>query len=333
MPAKLPVFPAKAGIQSVPSRIVPPIPAKVWLLSGMAATGLLVWLVFPSIALAHQGIVPGRGIWESWNPNPLPSLALFLAAYLYLTGLNRWPIPSHPVRAWQRVSFFAGLLAIFVALQTPVDPLAEHYFSIHQAQHLVLRMIGPVLILLGAPMTPMLKGLPPWALFGLIRPLVRNLWARRAYLFITNPILTTLLFLGFLYLWQVPTLHGMAVRNDYIHELMHSSMLISGFLFWWLVIDPKPHRSRLHPGLRVLYLGLIIIPNTLLGAGITFNGDFIYDVYTEVERPFELPLLIDQQLGGLLLWVVGDMMSILVAGIVMVHWFQQEEQQMNAASS
>ena len=308
------------------------MPAKFWVLAGLAATWLLNGLLSAPIAYAHQGIAPGNSILGSWNPNPLPSLALFLAAYLYITGLNRWPIPSHPVRTWQRVCFFSGLIAIFIVLQSPVDALAEHYFSIHQAQHVVLRMIGPVLILLGAPLTPMLRGLPTWALFGLVRPLVRNHGARQLYQFITNPILTTVLFLGFLYLWQAPALHTSAVRNDYIHELMHSTLLISGFLFWWLVIDPKPHRSRLHPALRVLYLGLIIIPNTLLGAGITFNGSFVYPVYTEVAQPFPLRPLTDQQLGGLLLWVVGDMMSILVAGIVMARWFQQEEQQMNAAS-
>ena len=308
------------------------MPAKFWLLGGIGSIWLLTQLLTTTVAYAHQGIAPGNGILESWNPNPLPSLALFLAAYLYLTGLSRWPIPSHPVRAWQRVCFFSGLFAIFFVLQSPVDALAEHYFSIHQAQHLALRMIGPVLVLLGAPLTPMLRGLPSWALFGLVRPLVRKAGVRRVYQFITNPVLTTILFLGVLYIWQAPEMHNLAVRNDYVHELMHSTMLISGFLFWWLVIDPKPHRSRLHPGLRVLYLGLIIIPNTLLGAGITFNSGFIYDVYAEVEQPFPLPQLTDQQLGGLLLWVVGDMMSILVAGIVMVRWFQQEEQQMNTAS-
>ena len=107
---------------------------------------------------------------------------------------------------------------------------------------------------------------------------------------------------------------------------MHSNMLFSGFLFWWLVIDPKPHRSRLHYGVRVLYLGLIVIPNTLLGAGITFNTNLIYDAYYDHPQPFTIPPLIDQQVGGLLLWMVGDMMSILIAGVVMILWYRQEQE-------
>lgn len=311
---------------------VPLMPAKFWILGSLAWFIGLQFLAGVAGVAANGGIEPGQNPWAVWNANPLPSLGLILAAYLYVTGLGRWIRPSHPVSRWQRASFFSGLLVIFVALQSPVDALAGHYFFIHQAQHLALRMIGPLLILLGAPLTPILRGMPPWALQGIVRPIVGNPLARKAYDFITNPVLTAFLFLGTLYLWQIPTLHNAAVRNDVVHALMHTTMMISGFLFWWLVVDPKPHRSRLHHGLRVLYLGLIVIPNTVLGAAITFNREFIYSAYSEVEQPFPLSPLIDQQLGGLLLWVVGDMMSILVAGIVMMIWYQKEEAEMNAAT-
>ncbi len=284
----------------------------------------LVWLATAATAHAHGGVDPGDNIWLAWNSNPTPSLALFLAAYLYINGLNKWPQPSHPVALWQKCCFFAGLFAIFLALQSPIDPLAEHQLSIHQVQHLLLRMIGPLLVLTGAPLTPMLRGLPLWMRQGFVRPVVRSRWGKQTYRILTNPIVTTVVFLGTLYLWQVPYLHNMAVRNDFVHECMHVSMLVSGFLFWWVVIDPKPHRSRLHHGLRVLYLGLIVIPNTLLGAGITFNSNLIYEAYYDYPQPFGMAPLTDQQLGGLLLWVVGDMMSILAAGVVMVMWYQKE---------
>ena len=276
-------------------------------------------------AYAHEGIEAGQNPWTAWNPNPLPTLFLLFAAYLYVTGLGRWERPSHPVNLWQRVSFFAGLLAIFLALQSPLDALAEHMLSFHQVQHFLLRMVGPLLVLLGAPLTPMLRGLPPWALLGVVKPVVRNPWARWAYYRITNPVLTTFLFLSILYLWQVPGPHNLALRNTLVHEFMHVTMLGSGLLFYWLVVDPKPHRSRLHYGLRVLYLGLIIIPNTFLGAAITFSGDLLYSGYAAVEQPYNISLMTDQQLGGLLLWVPGDMMSILAAGVVMVMWYEKEE--------
>ena len=136
----------------------------------------------------------------------------------------------------------------------------------------------------------------------------------------------SIVFIATIYLWQVPAAHNMAVRSDLIHSGMHITMLISGFMFWWLVIDPKPHRSRLHFGLRILYLGLIVIPNTILGASITFNSNLLYNAYQEFPQPLGLSPLIDQQLGGLILWVFGDMMSILAAGIVMILWYNKEQE-------
>ena len=298
--------------------------ARLWMLGALVLFGGLHLLAGAGVAHAHSGINEGQNPLTAWNNNPIPTLILFAAAYLYVTGLSRWERPSHPVALWQRACFFTGLLAMFLALQSPLDALAEHMFSFHQIQHFLLRMVGPLLVLLGAPLTPMLRGLPPWALHGVVRTVVRRQVARRAYEFITNPILTTVLFLSILYIWQIPTAHNAALRNAALHELMHFSMVFSGFLFWWLVVDPKPHRSRMHYGLRMLYLGLIIIPNTLLGAAITFADHVIYSAYSEVEQPFDISLMTDQQIGGATLWVPGDMMSIIVAGVVMVMWYQRE---------
>ncbi len=288
-----------------------------------------VWSFFAGTAAvyAHGGLEPGDNLWSSWNiSNPLPTLVLFLAAYLYVNGLGKWERPSHPITAWHKISFFSGLFVIFLALQSPIDPLAEHYFFVHQIQHLLLRMLGPLLVLLGAPLTPMLRGLPLWLRQGGVRPLVRNSYARKTYYYLNHPAAGVAVFMFALYFWQAPALHDLAVRNDYVHEVMHFTMLFSGFLFWWLVIDPKPHRSRLHYGLRVLYLGLIVLPNTVLGAGITFARSLLYVSYGEFPQPVYLDPLIDQQLGGLFLWVIGDMMSIIAAGIVMVMWYQQEQE-------
>lgn len=290
----------------------------------MGAVIGLQLLSFSGVAHAHNGINEGQSPWTAWNANPLPTILLLMVANLYITGLSRWERPSHPIKLWQKICFFTGLFLLFLALQSPIDSLAEHLLSFHQIQHITLRMFGPLLILLGAPLTPMLRGLPRWALKGVVRPMVSNPGIRRLYDFITNPVFTTVLFLSVLYIWQVPGTHNAALRNSAIHELMHITMLLSGFLFWWLVVDPKPHRSRLHYGLRILYLGLIVIPNTLLGAAITFADHVIYQGYAEVEQPLGMSLMTDQQLGGAILWVPGDMMSLIVAGIVMIMWYQNE---------
>ncbi len=295
-----------------------------WPLLILAATVGWFLLGVPEV-YAHGGIDSGQDPWTAWNTNPLPTIILLLAGYVYLTGLNNWERPSHPVNNWQKASFFFGLFLMFIALQSPLDPLSDHLLSFHQAQHFILRMLAPMFVLLGAPLTPMLRGLPPWALQRIVRPAARNHYCRRFYRLLTNPIFTVGLFLGSLYLWQFPGAFNLALRSDAIHALMHVTMSGSGFLFWWVIIDPKPHHSRLHYGLRVLYLGLIVLPNTVLGAAITFSGDLLYTAYAEVTQPFGISLATDQQMGGLMLWVPGDMMSIVAAGIVMVMWYQREE--------
>ncbi len=302
-------------------------PLSVGMAAGVGGGLALALLVGVGAALAHQGIPPGQTALTAWGfvTNPIPSLLLLAGLYFYINGLNSRDNPTHPVSNWQKASFFAGILTLFAALQSPVEPLAEHYFAIHQLQHLMVRMIGPLLILLGAPLTPTLRGMPAWLRQGVVRPVARMPAARWIYVKLTNPVFTVAAFLGLLFIWQIPGPHDLAVHNDWAHELMHGTMLASGFLFWWVVIDPKPHRSRLHYGLRVLYLGLIVLPNTLLGAAITFREGLIYSAYQELPRPWEgFSYLDDQRLGGLILWVPGDMMCIIAAGIVMFMWYQRE---------
>ena len=306
------------------------LPTGLMLSVGVCAGILAALTIGAGTAAAHQGIPPGQTPLTAWGflTNPIPSLILLVALYFYINGLNNWPNPTHPVNNWQKASFFAGIATLFAALQSPMEPLAEHYFAIHQAQHLLVRMIGPLLILLGAPLTPTLRGMPSWLRQGLIRRVVRQPVARWAYARLTNPVFTIAAFLGLLFFWQIPGPHDLAVHNDWMHELMHGTMLLSGFLFWWMVVDPKPHRSSLHYGLRVLYLGLIVLPNTLLGAAIAFQERLLYTAYQELPRPWETFAYIDdQRLGGLLLWVPGDMMSIIAAGIVMFMWYQREMEQ------
>ena len=296
---------------------------KILLALPVLAALQLLWVV-PS-AHAHAGIESGQNPFMAWNWNPLATLLILMVAYVYLNGLSNWNRPSHPIGRWQRLSFFTGLFLIFIALQSPLDNLSEHMLSFHQLQHFLLRMLAPLLILLGAPLTPILRGLPRWALLGIVRPTVRHWFARAAYDKLTNPVISVTLFMGVLYFWQIPEPFNLALRNEFIHAVMHMTMMSSGFIFYWAVIDPKPHRSRVHYGVRVLYLGLIVLPNTILGAVITFSKTIVYSGYEGVYQPFDMSTLTDQQIGGLVLWVAGDMMSILVAGIVMVMWYEKEE--------
>ena len=156
-----------------------PRPPLALLMAFAVAAGLLAALWIAPAAMAHGGIDAGQEPWTAWNTNPLPTILVLLAAYIYLNGLNNWDRPSHPVNNWQKASFLFGLFLIFFALQSPLDPLSDHLLSFHQVQHFILRMVAPMFILLGAPLTPMLRGMPAWARQGIIRPMARNHYVRQ----------------------------------------------------------------------------------------------------------------------------------------------------------
>ncbi len=307
-------------------RAVSDMSFRFWLFSLGALAVALPWFLVVSPAQAHGGVDSGQTVASAWNRDPAVPLVILLAGALYAAGLRRWKNPSHPVNAWQRVSFFAGLGAIFLALQSPLDPLSDHLFLAHQVQHLLLRMAGPPLILLGAPLTPLLRGLPAAARQQMVRPLVRDPVLRRLYAFLTHPMVATLLFLGTLFFWQGQGPHNLSLRNDGVHYLMHLTMLFTGILFWWVIIDLKPHRTRMPYVARALYLGFQIFPNTLLGAIVTFSPSVLYTAYGDVERLWGISLMADQAIGGTILWIPGDMMFLIAAGIMVGLWLRQEEE-------
>jgi putative membrane protein len=260
-----------------------------------------------------------------WALDPIGILGPLVFGFLYFNGLRKWPRGSHPVRLWQRVSFAVGQLSLFAALVSPVDALSDQFFFMHQIQHLLLRVVAPVLILLGAPLTPVLRGLPEGALQEFVRPVAGSRRMRAFYARITHPLVTLALFIGALWVWQIQELQNLAVRNAGVHLLMHFTMFGTAMLYWWLVVDPAPHRSRIHYGLRVLYIAITIVPNTVLGAMIVFSNGVLYRAYGEFEHVWEVSSLNDQVIGGLILWLPMEMMSVIIAGVVFVMWFMDEE--------
>ena len=102
---------------------------------------------------------PASLVFASWNFEPVPALGLILSAFLYWRGwgkVRRLAPDRFP--EWRLVSFLAGLIVIYIALASPLDAFASWLLSVHMVQHLLLTMVAPPLILLGAPFLPMLSG-------------------------------------------------------------------------------------------------------------------------------------------------------------------------------
>ena len=150
-------------------------------------------------ASAHGILNDGVDPWTAWNLTPDITIGTLLVAGLYSVGLWRLRHKTDRMRVWRHVSFFAGLTAIFLALQSPIDPIAERVFLVHQVQHLLLRMIGPMLLFLAAPQGVLIAGMPETAQRRLLIPVITNRLVGGLFAFLSYPAIATALFIGALY--------------------------------------------------------------------------------------------------------------------------------------
>lgn len=258
-------------------------------------------------------------VWLAWNADPQILIPAALVGYWYVRGVGRMRRRRHPKS--QTVMFFAGLAILVLALQSPIDPLGEHHFSFHVLQHELFILAGVPLLLLGAPTTPLLLGIPRSIRRDVIRPIAGGSVGRRLYRVLTFPPVGIGFLVSMLWGWHfIPGAFDAALRNDLVHDAMHLSFVVAAFVFWWPVIDPLPLHSRLGYGGRIAYLLPMIIARIVTGAAITFAGEPLYQAYVEAERVVPLDPMGDQQLGALLMWIPGVMMHLIVIAIIFNVW-------------
>lgn len=256
------------------------------------------------------------GWWVPWEPSFVVVAAIGLAAIVYLRGCLR-----RSESAIRQLSFWLGLGLLYVALHTRLDYYSEHEFFIHRTQHLVLHHLGPFLIALAAPAHVLRAGLPlRWRIRG--SRIMSSAPIRWSLDFLLNPIVAALLFVGLIYLWLWPAIHYIAMLDARWYRVMNWSMTLDGLMFWWLILDRRPHPpARLAPGVRVLLAIAVTVPQILLGAYITFSHDELYPIYALCGRVFgNISGATDQYLGGLILWIPSSMMSVVAALIAMHRW-------------
>jgi len=203
--------------------------------------GLFLLLAMARTVSAHGDPNPAAANpCSAWQFTPDIVLVTLLVAVLYGVGLWRSRNKQQATRRWHGVSFYAGLAAMFLALQSPIDTFSEHVFALHQVQHLLLHSLGPMLLMLAAPQGLLIAGIPEWLRRYVLAPVISSRAVRATFGFVSRPAVATLLFVGTLYFWQIPRYHDLAVLNDAVHYSMHVTMLAAGLVFFWRVFDPRP---------------------------------------------------------------------------------------------
>jgi cytochrome c oxidase assembly factor CtaG len=259
------------------------------------------------------------GIFQSWTFDPWIITPLLLTGGIYLCGwreLHR-RLPRR-FAVWRLIAFQAGLLTLFLALASPLHPLAERLLQFHMIQHMLLMMVIPPLLLLGAPLLPLLRGLPrPVLQYGLSHVFASTALQRLGR-FLTHPLVCLLAFTVSNVAWHLPALYELALGSEFWHDVQHVFFLSTGLLFWWPVVQPWPSRLRWPRWTMIPYLLFADIQNTALSAFLIFSERVLYPTYAAVPRLWGISALDDQAAAGAIMWVPGSVIFLIPVGVLAI---------------
>jgi putative membrane protein len=271
--------------------------------------------------------------WDGWNLDPVTLLALGFPALVYAAGVRSlWATARGRGVSGGRVAGFAvGLLALTAALVSPLDRAAEELLSAHMAQHLVLVLVAAPLLVLGRPGLVMLSGLAPAARRTVHRVVA---WRplRMAVIWITTPVVVWFVHVSVVWGWHVPGAYQAALVRPSVHLLEHATFLGTGLLFWTVALRAGKG-PRLARGADVLFVLTAWLQSGALGALLTFAPAPIYPAYVASSGSLGLDPLRDQQVAGLIMWIPGGVVYLVMAGAMFVSWLRRIESDQRRAEA
>jgi putative membrane protein len=253
------------------------------------------------------------------------SAALILAASVYVRGwvrIRRRSVDS--IQGWHAASFLLGGLFVWLALASPIAALDHELLTVHMVQHLLLMTLAPPLIWLGAPMTPLIHGLPQRFVERPISQLFHSTPTQRVGRAMAQPSVCWLAATATLVGWHIPAVFMLGLRSEAWHAIEQASFLTSGLLFWWPVVQPWPRASHRPEWPILLYLFLATLPCDLLSGFLVFCDRVVYPVYFSSARRLGVSALEDQQCAGALMWTCVTVVYF-IAGTILTAWFLSPE--------
>jgi putative membrane protein len=255
-------------------------------------------------------------IYWHWHPDLYSGLLLFFGSYLLLIGPLNHLIKNEnekPVTLWQCFSFTLGCVVMLFALTGPIHELSDKYlFSAHMAQHIILTLIVPPLLLLG---------IPTW----LLRPLIKPVIILKIMKVTTQPLVAFMIFNGVFVLWHFPLFYEGALKFHSIHIIEHLLFMATAVILWWPVLSPLHEIPRISYPAQLLYLVIVSISQTPLFGVITFSDAPMYSFYINAPRIWNISALADQQTGGVIMKLSWIAIFLPAICIVFLRWYYREE--------
>jgi cytochrome c oxidase assembly factor CtaG len=245
----------------------------------------------------------------AWSFEPTVILSVALAAWIYIEGLRelaRRGRLRRSVAPWQIASFGLGLLCILLGLISPIDTLSNQLLTAHMVQHLLLLMIAPPLLLLGKPIPVLLVGAPHGLVRSIARAHAKTPWFHDLTHLLTRAYVAWPLFVVTMLTWHLPVFYDAALNNVTVHLFEHVCFLVTGIIFWSVVVQPFPGPRRLAHGWRFLYVMAAMVPDSVLGSWFMVDGSPVYSFYAALPRLWDISVLDDQSLAGNIMLIGGD---------------------------
>jgi putative membrane protein len=275
---------------------------------------LILLLAGAPLAASAHVVPPGTPHAWSWNLAPWLLLLLAASATGYAIGLRRlWRHAGggRGIARSQAWAFALGWLALVVALVSPVDTLGGHLFSAHMVQHELLMVVAAPLLVIGRPLATW-----AWALSPAQRRVVGRAFQGRAWSglwsTLTDPLVAWALHAAALWGWHLPVAFDAALRNEGWHIAQHASFFVTALFFWWAVLGHDP-RGRYGPGHSTAYLFTTMMYTGALGALLSLAPTPWYEPYVATTTAMGLDPVLDQQLGGLVMWVPAGLVYVIAA--------------------
>ncbi len=259
-----------------------------------------------------------------WAPQLFFAVLIVAGALWYGLAIRRLRARGDSWSWIYTAAWYSGLLVVLIATQTGVNRYGEIMFSVHMAQHMLLSMVAPPLLALGAPITLALRYLPAkssrpgarggraWLLAILRSPLFRVL---------SNPVFALALFIASTFGLYFSGLFADLMASHAGHLAMSVHFLLIGCLLFWPLVSPDPLPHRPGHGARMLLLVILVPFHAFFGlAVITDTKVLAASWYERLGRTWGASLLSDQRTGGGIAMALAEPVAFLVAGVILMQW-------------